>query len=297
MSANEDPQSNEIKQLMEEKERLVQEGKYLEAEEIKQKINAMKKGTSSQKTGELHDNQIKERETLEGDYESERKELEEKWDKKIKDFVEEGKKQEKELVELHNKKMEEYISKLTAEYPRIKYSTEYLNGRVQENKLAKQERYKEAAQKKLVNDKMQQKENEKYEQERSENINKNAETLGIKQEQDLNVLRARLARIYDLLVSKKDKALETLNNKFKNKKQELIGLQTRQMNISTNANADRAWEGSNRLTKMALSNKKEDVISNDEKQNSVQEPEHETFKKENKNPEKNNKKGKVKGKK
>ena len=297
MSANEDPQSNEIKQLMEEKERLVQEGKYLEAEEIKQKINAMKKGTSSQKTGELHDNQIKERETLEGDYESERKDLEEKWDKKIKDFVEEGKKQEKELVELHNKKMEEYISKLTAEYPRIKYSTEYLNGRVQENKLAKQERYKEAAQKKLVNDKMQQKENEKYEQERSENINKNAETLGIKQEQDLNVLRARLARIYDLLVSKKDKALETLNNKFKNKKQELIGLQTRQMNISTNANADRAWEGSNRLTKMALSNKKEDVIANDEKQNNVQEPEHKTFKKENKNPEKNNKKGKVKGKK
>ena len=112
---------------------------------------------------------------------------------------------------------------------------------------------------------MQQKENEKYEQERSENINKNAETLGIKQEQDLNVLRARLARIYDLLVSKKDKALETLNNKYKNKKQELIGIQTRQMNISTNVNADRAWEGSNRLTKMALSNKNSGEIENSKK--------------------------------
>ena len=257
MADNENSQFQEIKQLMEEKDRLVQEGKYLEADQIKQKINAMKKGTSTQKQGALHDSQVKERQTLEGDYESERKELEEKWDKKIQEFVDEGKKQEKELVEAHNKKMEEYISKLTSEYPRIKYSTEYLNGRVQENKLAKQERYKEAAQKKLLNDKMQQKENEKYEQERSENINKNAETLGIKQEQDLNVLRARLARIYDLLVSKKDKALETLNNKFKNKKQELSGIQTRQMNISSNANADRAWEGSNRLTKMALSNKKE----------------------------------------
>jgi hypothetical protein len=287
--AEENPQFNEIKELMEEKEKLVQEGKYLEAEEIKQKINALKKGTSTQKTGELHENQIKERETLEGDYESERKELEEKWDKKIKDFVEEGKKQEKELVELHNKKMEEYISKLTSEYPRIKYSTEYLNGRVQENKLAKQERYKEAAQKKLLNDKMQQKENEKYEQERSENINKNAETLGIKQEQDLNVLRARLARIYDLLVSKKDKALETLNNKYKNKKQELIGIQTRQMNISTNVNADRAWEGSNRLTKMALSNKNSGNIDKDE---SVKEPE--PIKEEVKKPENKNKKGKGK---
>ena len=77
--------------------------------------------------------------------------------------------------------------KLTSEYPRIKHSPEYLNGKVQENKLVKQERYKEAAKMKSINDKRQQEENEKYEEERSENINKNAETLGIKQEQDLNV--------------------------------------------------------------------------------------------------------------
>ena len=32
------------------------------------------------------------------------------------------------------------------------------------------------------------------------------------------------------------------------------------MNISNNANADREWEGSNRLTKKALSNKKENEI-------------------------------------
>ena len=171
--------------------------------------------------------------------------------------------------------MEEYISKLTSEYPRIKYSTEYLNGRVQENKLAKQERYKEAAQKKLLNDKMQQKENQKYEQERSENINKNAEILGIKQEQDLNVLRARLARIYDLLMSKKDKELDTLNNKYKNKKQELIGAQTREINISNNVHADRAWEGSNRLTKKALSKKSADAPvkeTNEAKPAKVEEP-------------------------
>ena len=153
--------------------------------------------------------------------------------------------------------MEEYITKLTAEYPHIKYSTEYLTGRLQENKLAKQERFMEAAQKKLVNDKMQQKENERYESERSENINKNAESLGLKQEQDLNVLRARLARIYDLMTTKKEKELEILDNKFKGKKQELIGNQMRQFNITENANKDRAWEGSNKLTKMALKGKKE----------------------------------------
>ena len=193
------PRFEELKKLMEEKDSLVKEGKYLEAEEIRRKILSIKTDSSSQKKGSLHSLQVKQRQTLEDEYKTERKELEEKWDKKIQEFVELGKKQEKELVEMHNKKMEEYITKLTAEYPHIKYSTEYLNGRLQENKLAKQERFMEAAQKKLINDKMQQKENEKYENERSENINKNAESLGLKQEQDLNVLRARLARIYDLM--------------------------------------------------------------------------------------------------
>ena len=272
MSESNNPQYEEIKKLLEEKEQLVSEGKYLEAEEIKKKIAEMKKDNSIQKKGALHENQVKERQNLEQDYETERKELEEKWDKKIQEFVEEGKKQEKELVETHNKKMEEYITKLTSEYPRIKYSTEYLNGRVQENKLAKQERYKEAAQKKLINDKMQQQENEKYESERSENINKNAETLGIKQEQDLNVLRARLARIYDKLVVKKDKELETLDNKYKGKKQELIGTQMRLMNISEDVNKDRAWEGSNRLTKKALENKKESEIISKDKSNKKSTP-------------------------
>ena len=247
----------ELKKLMEEKDSLVKEGKYLEAEEIRRKILSIKTDSSSQKKGSLHSLQVKQRQTLEDEYKSQRKEFEEKWDKKIQEFVELGKKQEKELVELHNKKMEEYITKLTAEYPHIKYSTEYLNGRLQENKLAKQERYMEAAQKKIVNDKMQQKENEKYENERSENINKNAETLGLKQEQDLNILRAKLARIYDLMTSKKEIELEILDNKFKGKKQELISNQMRQINISENANKDRALEGSNKLTKLALKNKKD----------------------------------------
>lgn len=257
MAEGNNEQYQSLKELLEEKERLVAEGKYLEADEIKQRIEDMKKDSSYQKNDALYENQEKERQDLENDYESERRELEDKWDKKIQEFVEQGKKMEEELVELHNQKMEEYVTTLTKNYPRIKYSPEYLNGRVQENKLAKQERYKEAAARKKINDELQEQENEKYEYERSENINKNAESLGIKQEQDLNVLRARLARNYDLLVSHKEKDLDRLDNKYKNKKQELVGLQNRLINISSNVNKDRAWEGSNRLTNMALTNKKD----------------------------------------
>ena len=76
-------------------------------------------------------------------------------------------------------------------------------------------------------------------------MNKNEEIFVIKQEQDLNVLRSRLARIYDLMTRKKEKELETLDSKFKRKKQELISAQSRQINIAEDSNKDRAWKGLN----------------------------------------------------
>ena len=87
MADSNSAQFQEIKQLIVEKDKLVQEGKYLKAEEIKQKIRDMKKGNNTQKVGELYESQVKEREVLEGDYETERKELEEKWDKKIQEYA------------------------------------------------------------------------------------------------------------------------------------------------------------------------------------------------------------------
>ena len=87
MADSNSAQFQEIKQLIVEKDKLVQEGKYLKAEEIKQKIRDMKKGNNTQKVGELYESQVKEREVLEGDYETERKELEEKWGKKIQEFA------------------------------------------------------------------------------------------------------------------------------------------------------------------------------------------------------------------
>lgn len=275
-----------LRQLMLDKEKFVEEGKYDEAEECRQKIEDLKNDANTKKSGMLQENQERERDDLDTDYENERKELEEKWDKKIQEFVDNGKRSEEELVKLHETKMKEFVTKMTANYPRIKYSQEYLNGRVMEQKMAKSERFKEAAQRKKINDRMQERENEKYENERSANITKNAESLGIKQEQDLNVLRNRLARTYDLLTTQKEKDLEKLDNKFKGRRQEMIGLQRRQKYISDNVNLDRAWEGSKRLTNMALSNKKEEN-SEEPKEEKVEEEAPQTKKKA----------GKVKGKK
>ena len=72
---------------MEEKDTLVKEGKYLEEEEISQKIILIKIDSSSKKWGSLHSTQQKQRESLEEEYKIERKELEEKWDKKFKNLL------------------------------------------------------------------------------------------------------------------------------------------------------------------------------------------------------------------
>ena len=63
------------------------------------------------------------------------------------------------------------------------------------------------------------------------------------------------------MTSKKEKELETLDNKFKGKKQELISTQMKLINIIQDANKDRAWEGLNKLTKIELKKKnvKEDL--------------------------------------
>ena len=175
-----DPKFSELKKLMEEKNSLVKEGKYLEAEDICQKILSIKNDSSSNKQDSLHSTQQKQSQSLEEEYKNERKELEKNGTKKFRNSLCWGKNKKKNWSNYTIKKWKNIYQNWPRNIPHIKYSTEYLNGRLQENKLAKQERFLEAANKKFLNDKMQQKENEKYENDRNENINKNAESLGLK---------------------------------------------------------------------------------------------------------------------
>lgn len=254
----------ELRELLEEKEKLVEEGNYAEAEKIRKKIVELKQNSNRKKTSTLSQSQRKEREELEDAHDKARRDLNEKWDKKIQEFVESGKKMEEELISQHNKKMEEFIADQTTKYPKIKYSTQYLQGRRQEAALVKCERYKEAQEKKNVLDKIRDAENSKYEEERSKNINKAAENLGVKQEEELNILRARLARTYDLLSCQREKDLEQLEIKFRNQLNEMLMLHKIALNISGNINLDRAREGSKRLTNIALSGRKTEMEPDDD---------------------------------
>lgn len=119
------------------------------------------------------------------------------------------------------KKSEEYKKELNDKYPKIKYSTDYLNGRVQEKNLAKIDKYKEAEKLRVINEKLKEKENENYEKEKAAKINRNMEALETKQNQDLKTLRDKQKRSYDILLSRKEKDFATLESKYKGKNQNL----------------------------------------------------------------------------
>ena len=208
-------------ELTQQKEKLVSEGKYLEANEVKNKINEIKNSSLYRKSQTLTETQEKQNEGLEEAFNIELHDLVEFWDNKIQDFIEKGKQAETELNEYHNQQMEELINNLTNKYPAIKYSKEYLENKSIEINLAKQERFKEAHYYRVKCDKLEEKENAKYERDRNAHIQLKAEILGNKQANEKKCLRERNETQLDLLINQKNSELNKLSQKYKNIKNEL----------------------------------------------------------------------------
>ena len=208
-------------ELTQQKEKLVSEGKYLEANEVKNKINEIKNSSLYRKSQTLTETQEKQNEGLEEAFNIELHDLVEFWDNKIQDFIEKGKQAETELNDYHNQQMEELINNLTNKYPAIKYSKEYLENKSIEINLAKQERFKEAHYYRVKCDKLEEKENAKYERDRNAHIQLKAEILGNKQANEKKCLRERNETQLDLLINQKNNELNKLSQKYKNIKNEL----------------------------------------------------------------------------
>ncbi len=225
-----------LMQLIQEKEKLVSEGKYLEANEIKSKIDKLRKSNRNMRTQTLNLIQNKQNEELEENYNLEYQKVSDMWDNKLLSFIENGNKLEDELAQNQNSKLEELINELTSNYPSIKFSREYLNLKQIEKNLVKQERYQEANYYKSKCDKLEKEETEKYNKERNDKIHKKVEALGLKFENEKKVLREKLDRNFELLKVQRDKELKHITNKYKNRKTELNGIHKKQRIINGNDN-------------------------------------------------------------
>ena len=225
-----------LMQLIQEKEKLVSEGKYLEANEIKAKIDKLRNSNRNMRKETLNLIQNKQSEELEENYNSEYQRISDMWDNRLLSFIENGNKIEDELAQNQISKIEELINNLTSNYPIIKYSKEYLNLKQIEKNLVKQERYQEANYYKSKCDKLEKEETEKYNKERNDKIHKKVEALGLKFENEKKVLREKLDRNFELLKVQRDKELKHITNKYKNRKNELNGIHKKQRIINGNDN-------------------------------------------------------------
>ena len=255
-----------LMQLMQEKEKLVLEGKYLEANEIKAKIDKLRKSNRNMRTQTLNLIQNKQNEELEENYSQEYQKLSDLWDNKLLSFIENGNKMEDELALNQNSKLEELINDLTSNYPPIKFSSEYLNLRQIEKNLVKQERYQEANYYKSKCDKLEKEETERYNKERSDKIHKKAETLGLKFENEKKVLKEKLDRNFELLKVQRDKELKQITSKYKNRKTELNGIHKKQRIINGNDNLLRSQNLN--VATMKMNNKS--IVTIDSKYNNFE---------------------------
>ena len=241
-----------LMQLLQEKEKLVSEGKYLEANEIKSKIDKLRKSNKNMRTQTLNLIQNKQNEDLEENYNLEYQNVSDMWDNKLLSVIENGNKLEEELVQNQNNKLEELINELTSNYPSIKFSKEYLNLKQIEKNLVKQERYQEANYYKEKCDKLELEENEKYNKERNDNIRKKVESFGLKFENEKKVLREKLDRNFELLKVQRDTELKQITFKYRNRKIDLNSIHRKQRNINQNDNLIRSQNLNNYISTMNI---------------------------------------------
>ena len=257
LSANNSQVQTEINELKKSVKSLIEEGNYLEADNMQHKIEKIINNESVEKTKELKEQQLKERLLLSESYTASKNQLTSFWSSKLSNFTTEAKNQEDLLLKEHKFKLNELITKTAFSYPKMKPSAKLLLGKKQEENLGKCKRTIEAMEMKKINEEMERKEKEMYEKERIKYINKKAEALGLKQEEELKIFKEKTKRNYDLLLKEKEKAFENLELNFNNKKHKIKDTQKYNMEIAKNINKNKALETSKMLTLSAIKEVKE----------------------------------------
>ncbi len=125
-----------------EKDNLVSEGRYLEAENIKNKINELKMNMTGMKKKDLNFQQSQEMQNLEDNFNQELSHLDEKWESFFLNFNDRVKKIDDANSIRHRAEMEDLHALLDMKLPKQpKFSKEYLILKQSEFNLVKQERY------------------------------------------------------------------------------------------------------------------------------------------------------------
>ena len=213
---------NFLKSLYEQRQKLIEDGEYIKAEETTQKIKNYKNTILEQQKIEFNKKKQEEQESFERNYTEELAQFRERWIKKeeeIKYFLDE---KEKELIKNQKMELSEFVNSPAVTTPKQKLSPNYLNMKKVEMTLVKQERFLEAENMKQKAEKLLKEENKILEIQHQKRIKKQIEFLMKRQKEELAKFKDdKDKRIY-LIQKDKNKEFDMIINKFRTIKVEMM---------------------------------------------------------------------------
>jgi hypothetical protein len=225
--------------LNNEKLKLADEGRYVEAEQVKRKIQEIKRqidNTTSKNIESQHEIEMR---FLQEECDKELGDFQSWWDNKFSDFGQKSKMEEDVLNENHSNEMKELLQYIEEVLPKIyflKYSKEYLDLRQIEYNMKKQEMYMEASMIKMQADMMQRNEIEKFNKEKESLIKSKMDKLMRKQSLEKSALNEKNFIEFEIMKKEKEANLDKIIQKYKNKKNDLENQHKTQRLIPTNKN-------------------------------------------------------------
>jgi hypothetical protein len=213
-----------VSKLIQEKLRLAEEGRYIEADQLKRRIHEIEMQIDNTTSKNIESQQEVEIRYLEEEYERELNEFQSHWDARFAEFDHKSKMEENVLAENHNNEMNElslYIEEVLPKSLFLKYSKEYLDLRQIEINMKKQEMYLEAHLVKIKADMKGKDEIDKYNKEKENVVKSKIEKLMKKQNLEKNALQEKNFIEYEVLKKDKDASFEKMIQRFKNRKNDL----------------------------------------------------------------------------
>jgi len=199
------------------------QGKYVEAEIAKNRLEELRQHEFSRRKEALRSRQIAERLGVEEAHMLEFQQFNAAWDKKFEDYEAKAAELEERMQERHSGEVMEFQSRIAEmmHNARPKFSKELLNVRRIQETLARQKEYAEAHKTKMKADLMETEELERFrETQSSKNFARERQYLA-KQTQELSALRKRIQTGRDELKKQRQMELERLLQRYQNVKNEL----------------------------------------------------------------------------
>ena len=211
-----------LKNLYEERKRLIEEANYIKAEEITQKIKEYKNKVLEQQKMEFTKRKQADQDNFEKNYGEELAQFNERWAKKeeeLKTFLEQ---KEKELKKNQKNELHYYMSGNAEKNIKQKISPNYLNMKKVEMTLVKQERFLEAEQMKQKAEKLLKEENRLMEIENQKKIKKQIELLIKRHKEELAKFTDDKNKQIYMIQKDKNKEFDMIINKYRTIKVEMM---------------------------------------------------------------------------